>query len=57
MTTPQACHKKAYRTWSHASNDAKALRRDKNIPEQPYYCRRCQCFHVGANLKHGIRRH
>lgn len=52
----QSCHKKQYRSWQHASNDAKALRRKKSEPEQPYYCRKCQAYHVGANLRHGIRR-
>ena len=54
VSTP-ACHKKPYRSWQHASNDAKALRRWKNEPERAYYCRKCQAFHVGAAFVQPIR--
>lgn len=48
-TPSQSCGKKLYQSWRHAANDAKALRR-KGHPEQVYYCRKCQCWHVGANM-------
>lgn len=50
MTALQSltCGKKIYRTWKHAESDARTLRRKTGLPEEPYYCRRCQGYHVGA---------
>ena len=43
------CGKKRYTSWRHADNDARAMRRRHDEPERPYYCRKCQAWHVGAN--------
>jgi hypothetical protein len=45
---PFACGKKNYQSWDHASNDAKVMRRKGYGAEAPYYCRRCQAWHVGS---------
>lgn len=43
------CNKKAYTSWRHANNDAKAMRRRHEVRERPYWCRHCCAFHVGMN--------
>lgn len=50
------CGKKNYTTWKHAAFDARELRRKRNEPEKPYYCRKCQAWHVGADYVRKMRR-
>lgn len=43
------CGKKTYRSFVHAKWDAKQMRRKYDEPEEAYYCRKCQGWHVGAH--------
>lgn len=42
------CRKKAYRSWQHASNDARAIRhKNAEATTEVYRCRQCHAWHVG----------
>lgn len=51
--------KKRYATWSHATFDARQMRRHKSNGsnrELPYACRDCDGFHVGHQTTRKTRK-